>query len=79
MHRNKEAKRHRSIERSRIFFCFFLSLCFSASCVFSGCVRVGAGAGYWHTHPDGGTTVKQAGFDTAHLIPGDSTAGKITV
>jgi len=44
-----------------------------------GCVRVGAGAGYWHSNPEGGTTVKQAGLDTAHLIPGDSTAGKITV
>ncbi|MEI7751404.1 MAG: hypothetical protein WCJ71_04850 [Candidatus Omnitrophota bacterium] len=47
--------------------------------MFSGCVRVGAGAGYWHTGPEGGTTVKHVGFDTADAMPGKSSSGKITV
>lgn len=50
-----------------------------AACVFSGCVHAGGTAGYWHTNPEGETTVKQAGFDTADIIPGTPAPGKITV
>ncbi len=47
--------------------------------LFSGCVRVAGGAGYWHTGQDGQTTAKTAGFDTADYIPGSPAPGKITV
>ena len=49
------------------------------ACFFSGCVHVGGTAGYWHTDPEGGTTVKQANFDTADIIPGTPAPGKITI
>ncbi|HNX68825.1 MAG TPA: hypothetical protein PLL75_04900 [Candidatus Omnitrophota bacterium] len=45
---------------------------------FAGCVRVGAGAGYWHTGPDGETTAKKVGFDTAEYVPGATVPGKVT-
>jgi len=71
-----EAKPHRKNKRAILAS---LLLCFLFSCVFSSCVHVGAGAGYWHTNSEGETTAKQASFDTANYIPGSSTAGKITV
>jgi hypothetical protein len=45
----------------------------------NGCVHVSGTAGYWHTNKEGETTAKQAGFDTANLVPNYSTPGKITV
>ncbi|OGX11847.1 MAG: hypothetical protein A2351_01325 [Omnitrophica bacterium RIFOXYB12_FULL_50_7] len=45
----------------------------------SGCVRVAGTAGYSKINPDGETTVKQAGFDTANLVPGAQPPGNITV
>jgi PBP1b-binding outer membrane lipoprotein LpoB len=47
--------------------------------ILQGCVRVAGGAGYWHTNPEGGTTAKQVGFDSADYVPGSSAPGKITV
>jgi hypothetical protein len=59
-------------------FVLFLSVLFSPV-LFSGCVRVAGGAGYWHTGKDGQTTAKTAGFDTADYVPGSPSPGKITV
>ena len=60
---------------------FFLGTPVAVLCAIflCGCVRVAGGAGYWHTNPEGGTTAKQAGFDTADYVPGHSTPGKITI
>jgi hypothetical protein len=49
-----------------------------AGLVLSGCVRVAGTAGYWHTSQEGESTAKQAGFDTAGLVPGNASPGKIT-
>lgn len=54
-------------------------LCFLFSGLFASCVRVAGTAGYFKINPDGETTVKRAGFDTADYIPGNSTAEKVTV
>ena len=60
---------------------FLLNTLVAALCTvfLCGCVRVAGDAGYWHTHPEGETTAKQAGFDTADYVPDHSTPGKITV
>lgn len=44
----------------------------------SGCVRVAGTAGYSKTNSDGETAVKQAGFDTANLVPKNKAPGSIT-
>ena len=47
--------------------------------LFSGCIRLTGGAGYWHKGPeDEQPKVKQVGFDTNDYVPGAPAPGNIT-
>lgn len=58
---------------------FFVIFWLSASCIFSGCVRVAGTAGHWHTNEEGESQAKQVGFDTMNLVPKDQDQGNVTV
>lgn len=48
--------------------------------IVSGCVRLSGSAGYWKQGAeDAEPEVKQVGFDTNKLLPGDQKQGSITV
>ena len=55
-------------------------ICFFAmAALFSGCIRLTGGAGYWHKGPeDEQPKVKQVGFDTNDYVPGAPAPGNIT-
>jgi hypothetical protein len=77
--RSGGSKRLRSKEKNRILLCSFVIFWLSASCIFSGCVRVAGTAGYWHTNEEGGAQTKQVGFDSTNLVSKDKDQGRITV